>query len=330
LTPHDRALALLKVALVNLDRLHSDAKTGALVDSVTMQAGGSGLAWQRSTHVTTVEEVYALVALRAAYRALTSQLTLYSDATPDRAALHSALDGTSMAGAPGGASVVTRLQQLLRAQAEFLSNNLVDSSGLAINGYDVAKDLPDPGPTTVESQAAAVRGLLEAYLVTSQVSYRAQAQNAYAVMDQLFYHPSLRVYRPTPGEESLFVFTPPRFGIVQSALRSTYIQIAARPGNDSLRAQIEERLGRLNKLVLNGWDDRNANNKVDYPDECMRVEGTLPRSGLQMGERGLTGEIGYFFEALVSEFDHDCVPNLSYVNLPAILASEVDLTPASP
>src|SRR5262249_34121856 len=75
-TPHDRALAMLKVALVNLDRLLVDGKSGALCDFADL--GNQGIV--RSSHATTVEVVYALVALRAAYRALTSQLTLYSDA----------------------------------------------------------------------------------------------------------------------------------------------------------------------------------------------------------------------------------------------------------
>jgi hypothetical protein len=111
-----------------------------------------------------------------------------------------------------------------------------------------------------------------------------------------------------------------------------YVQIGARPGNDALRATLEARLGRLNKLVLNGWDDRNGDGRVDWPTECVSTVDGIPRSGLQMGERALTGEVGYDHQNLVFEFDHDCVPNLSYVNLPATLASELRLVPlqASP
>jgi hypothetical protein len=328
-TLHDRALAVLKVALVNLDRLHLDSKTGVLVDTAQLTKGSGGLTVSRSTHATTVEVVYSLVALRAAYRSLTSQLTEYSDATPDHVALHSALDGTSMAGAPGGATMAARIRQLLFAQAEFMRQKLVDSTGLAYNGYDIGSNAPDSTPLAVESQAAMVRGLLEAYLVTSDVSYRDLGQKAYGVLDTQFFHPALRVYRPTQGEETNFVFTPSRFGIIQSALRQMYIQIGAAPGNDALRAELETRIGRLNKLVLNGWDDRNANNHVDYPQECMNVQGGLPRSGLQMGERALTAELGLYHGQLTGELDADCVPNLSYVNLPATLASQIVLTPAS-
>lgn len=323
-TAHDRALAMIKVALLNLDRLHFDPATGALCDSAQL----SGQRVVRSSHVTTVETTYALVALRAAYRALTGQLTLYSNTTPVRAATVGALDGTSMAGAPGAASVTARLGQLMAAQAALLAGKLVGSDGVAVNGFDTKSGTADAQPTTLEAQSAAVRGLLEAYLSTSDTSYRVRAQQAYAVLEQRYYHPQLRVYRPVPGEEREFVFTPTRLGVLQSALREMYLLIGARPGSEALRAELETRLGRLNKLVLNGWDDRNDNGIVDYPAECMRVVDGLPRSGLQLGERAITGEVGFSRPELVSEYDHDCVPNLSYVNLPATLASEIRLVPA--
>ncbi len=322
-TAHDRALALVKLALVNLDRLHFDPATGALCDSAEVK-GGSVV---RSTHVTTVETTYALAALRVAYRALTAQLTLYSNTTPIRVATSGALDGTSMAGSPGAATVTARLQQLMQAQAAQLANKLVDKDGVAINGYDRVSGAADPAPTTVDSQAAAVRGLLEAYLSTSDTSYRVRAQQAYAVLEQRYYHPMLRVYRPIPAEEKEFVFTPPRLGVLHGALREMYLLVATRPGNEPLQMELEARIGRLNKLVINGWDDRNGNGTVDYPAECMRSIDGIPRSGLQMGERAITGEVGFSRPELVYEYDHDCVPNISYVNLPATLASELTLVP---
>jgi hypothetical protein len=322
-TLHDRALAVLKLALVNLDRLHVEPRRGALVDWAQLDAGQL----RRSAHVTTVETVYALVALRTAYRSLSGQLSLYSTATADRISLSSALDGTSMAGAPAAAGVLGRLSALAQAQAALLANQLVGSDGLAVNGYDLAADQADPTPTTLESQAAAIRGLLEAYLITSRADYRLRAERAYALLEQRFYQPTLRLYRPALGEEQTFSFTPSRFAILQSALRQVYILVAARPGGDALRSELEVRLGRLNKRVRNGWDDRNGDGKVDYPGECLRVQDGLPRGGLQLAERALTSELGWLAGYLVGDYDRDCVPNLSYVNLPPILAAELRLAP---
>ncbi|MFO0577333.1 MAG: hypothetical protein U1A78_25280 [Polyangia bacterium] len=322
-TAHDRALAVLKVALVNLDRLHLDPKTGALSDEAQVASGG---AISRGGHASTLDTVRALIALRTAYRALTAQLTLYSNATPDTTANATALDTTRFTGAPGGATIAQRLQQLIKAQADFLSQKLVAASGLASNGYDLAADKADAEPTTLEAQAAAVYGLLEAYLATSNADYRSRAQAAYAKLEESFYVKDLRLYRPRLGEETTFSFTPARFGVLTGALRTMYVLVAARPGQEALRTELEARIGRLNKLVLNGWDDRNSDGKVDWPGECLRVEAALPRGGLQMAERALTGELGSEMSALTSDRDRDCVPEVDDVKLPASLASEIRIT----
>jgi len=321
-TLHDRALAVLKVALVNLDRLHVDAATSALCD----RASVSGGTVTRSRHATTVDLARALVALRTVQRALSSQLTLYSNTTPDRAATATALDGTSLAGIPGGAKLADRIAQLIKAQADVLMNRLVDESGLAKNGYDLAASQPDASPTTLESQAEAIRGLLEAYLSTSNTSYRDRAQKAYEVLESRFHHPTLRIYRTTLGEDRSYTYTPVRVAALSAALRSVYQLLAMRAGQEALKQSVEQRIARFHKLVLNGWDDANQNGKVDYPGECLRVEAALPRGGMQVAERALTGELGSEMGALTADRDHDCVPEIDDAKLPALLASELVLT----
>jgi hypothetical protein len=72
---------------------------------------------------------------------------------------------------------------------------------------------------------------------------------------------------------------------------------------------------RENKLVANGWDDANGDNKVQYPQECTGA-------GLQMGERTLTGELSHPEDN--GDRDHDCVLEISVVKLPAALAGSVE------
>src|SRR5262249_48294598 len=71
-TLHDRSLAILRVSLVNLDRLHADPATGILVDDVTFQ----GATPVRGTTVSTPSLAYSILALRTALRSLSSQLEL--------------------------------------------------------------------------------------------------------------------------------------------------------------------------------------------------------------------------------------------------------------
>jgi hypothetical protein len=106
-----------------------------------------------------------------------------------------------------------------------------------------------------------------------------------------------------------------------------------------LAGLIEDRVGRLNKLVLNGWDDRDGDRMVEWPSECANL-GTGPdglpmgRGGLQMGERTLTGETGSAQDftadggarVITSDREHDCVPEISAAKLPSALASSVTFT----
>src|SRR5262249_11305100 len=74
-TLHDRALAMLRVAVVDMDRMHLDPASGVLVDDVTM----TGATPARGATVSTTSVAYTLLALRTVLRATSSQLELYSN-----------------------------------------------------------------------------------------------------------------------------------------------------------------------------------------------------------------------------------------------------------
>jgi hypothetical protein len=172
------------------------------------------------------------------------------------------------------------------------------------------------------------------------VKYRDRAASVLARLESAFYDPSARVYRTTAGDRGGEVtFTPRRFGLLQGALRDSYELIASMPGKDALVALIEERVGRLNKLVLNGWDDRDQDQMIAWPSECAQL-GVGPdgqpmgRGGLQMAERVLTGESGSLESVPIAGVDrtittdreHDCVPEIAAAGLPAALARSVTFT----
>ncbi len=325
-TLHDRSLAVLKVTLMNVDRLHFDSASASLSDTATIGAGGSVTRSRRST---TTDAAHVISALRTCYRALTAQLTLYSDATPDTLVTTTALDGTSLRGVPGGVALATRIQQLIKAQADVLAMRLVDANGVATNSYDFASGQSDSQPLRIESQAAAIVGLLDAYLATGQATYRDRAIAAYDVLDSRFYLPALATYRTSDGMDDSFSWTPDRFSAVQSALSRMYVLVAARPGGEALRTAIESRLARLNKLILNGWDDANDNGQVDYPGECLKPPTGLA-SGLMLAERALTGELGIDQGSLTSDRDRDCVLEVDDAKRAAVLGSSITLAKTSP
>jgi hypothetical protein len=332
-TLHDRALAMLRVALVNLDRLHADPTTGILVDDVTM----NGATPARGATVSTTSVAYSILGLRTALRSLSSQLELYSNNTPDTAAATTPLDAFPLNGATG-VTFGARVQDLLKKQGALLLDSLTDATGRAYAGWDVSKQAHTSEDDTLDAHTAAIRGLFAAYLATGDVSYEARARAVYARLDSVFYDAAARVYSATPAPAASVEYTPLRFALLQSALRDMYELVASRPGGEALEPVLEERVARLDKLVLNGWDDRNQNQFVDWPGECVNVQAGLPRGGLQMAERTLTGETGSLEEQLsagkprtpTSDREKDCVPEIDDAHLPAALADSITFTVTRP
>jgi hypothetical protein len=317
---------MMRVAIVNLDRLHVDPASSIIVDDVAF----SGATPARGSTVSTTTIAYALLGLRTVLRSCGSELELYSNNTPDTARL-GVLDGVPIA-FPGNATLTFsgRLRQLVRAQAELLYTSLTDATGRAYAGWNVAAGTPIDPSDVLDAHTAAVRGLFAAYLATGDVKYRTRAIAVYDRLEATFYQADARIYTETAGAQAV-QYTPLRFALLQSTLRDMYELVAALPGGESRELVLEDRLARLNKLVLNGWDDRNSDQQVFDP-ECIQYDGIhFPRGGLQMAERALTGELGRATDEGPTgppsvDRDTDCVPEVDDAQLPAALADSITLT----
>jgi hypothetical protein len=330
-TLHDRALAMIRVAVVDLDRLHYDPVAGALADDVAMD----GATPTRGTTASTVDAAYAILALRTVSRSLSSQLELYSNNLPDQAVGVTPLDRLPL-GLPADpdATFSARAHDLLVAEADLLYDHLTDESGRAWSAWDLVAGAPTSEDDLLDPHTAAVRGLFAAYLATGDTRYRERAVAVFDRAEATFYDPEARIWSRVPAPVDEVTWDPLGFALLQSALRDVYLLVATRPGGEGRAAGIEAHLGRLDKLVLNGWNDRDFDEVVDWPDECVDVEDGLPRGGLQRGERTLSGEIGYQEQALrpgqpftpTSDREHDCVPEIDDAHAPAALAASLTLT----
>ncbi|HMG56208.1 MAG TPA: hypothetical protein VK601_22065, partial [Kofleriaceae bacterium] len=331
-TLHDRALAVIRAAIVSLDRVHGDPASQLLVDTVAMTGGAP----VRGHTIATPWLAYTLLGLRTVRRSLAAQLQLYSNNTPDSAAGPSPLDALPLhfPGQPA-LTFTQRLGQLIDAQAALLYDHLTDASGRAWRGWDVAAGAPVDDADVLDAHTAAVRGLFAAFLATGDVRYRTRAIAVFARIEHVFYDPVARVYSETAAPVDEVEYTPLRFALLQSALRDMYELVAARPGGEPLEPVIEDRIGRLNKLVLNGWDDRDHDLTRASFEECANQTDQFPHGGLQMAERTLTGEFGSEGEHIPHPFhtvdrDLDCVPEVDDAHLPAMLAGSVTLHIARP
>jgi len=331
-TLHDRALAMLRVALVDMHRMHVDPASGIPVDDVSMTAGSP----VRGTTLQSTTAAYALLALRTARRTLTDQLTLYLNTKPDTACISTPIDSPA---AVKGEPATTLLNQDIGALAELFYAKLTDATGRAWPGWDVSKGAVSSNDDLLDSHTAAVRALLLAYLSTGDTKYRDRALTVFERVDATFWDPRARIYRPMAGDTSSTVtYTPMRFALVQAMLRDTYELIGAVDGQAALASVLLDRVARMNKLVLNGWDDRNGNGTVDYPEECafQPIEhaddpgGGVSKGGLQMAERTLSGETGSVTDVFdggprvaAKDREHDCVPEISVAHLPSALADSI-------
>jgi hypothetical protein len=310
-SPHDRALAVIKVALVDIDRLHWDDAHHVLVDTASVSSSG---AVQRGSIVSALDAAWAIIGMRQALRSIGSTLTLYSNDTPDTHGAPTALDGVKLDGA--AAPLAGRVLTMITAEADFLADQLSDANGAVANSFDVAAGTRDLTPTRIESEAAVIRALLDAYLATSNERYRQAAMKSYADLERRFWMTDVRAFRTIAGESDRIVWTPLAHGTLQGALRQYWKLVARRPGNERVAAELLERVKRQNKLVLNGWDDANGDDVVQYPAECTGA-------GLQMGERALTGELARIDDR--GDRDRDCVIEISLAKRPAALAAELVL-----
>jgi hypothetical protein len=337
-TLHDRALAMMRFLIVTLDRVHRDPTTGILVDDATVTAGVP----TPGATVTTSSAAYTIVALRNARRSLSSLLQLYSNTTPDQEVGFTPLDGIPFTGAPGNASFSQRLTALINAESSLLLNKLTTEDGHAYDGWDVAQDSAMDTQDTLDAHTAAIRGLLAAYLATGNGAYRTRAVAVFNRMDRVFWDRSARMYDATPAPNMTVAYTPLRFAMLEAALRDLWELVGNQPGQAALGQLVQGRIGRVIKLVLNGWDDRNTDQAVQWPQECTNfdADGGFPLGGLQLAERALSGEVGSVNDdikmynpatrVITTDRESDCVSDIAAVGLPSALANEVDFSRASP
>ncbi|HEY1694971.1 MAG TPA: hypothetical protein VGG39_22540 [Polyangiaceae bacterium] len=326
-TVHDRSLAVIRVAFVDLDRIHVDPASGVVLDTATVT--GAGGAVTRGTAVTTTNLAHVIVALRQTVLSINGSITQYGAPDPSpEADLGGILNPLpfhppASANLDGGAPLFSqRVRQVFLANAAFVRDVLTQADGTVANGATIVggKATASTDPASLESQTAAARALTEAFLMTGDETYRTRARAVITKLDASFFGPATLLYRQTAGGPEQIDMTPERFAWLQSALRETYktLYVVGDPVLD--RGVLEQRIARVNKLFLNGWDDVNGDQVIDKPEECLGGR-------LQMGEQALTGELGR--DGLgrpTADRDGDCVIEIAHSRSASVQASHVLFT----
>ncbi len=336
---HDRALGVLRVAFVDLDRIHGDPVTHVLMDTATVGAGG---VVTRGNTVTTVALAHEMIGMRQALLSVNAAITEYGATDPDPAAdAQGVLNAVTLH--PGGGSATlgysAQVRATILANAQFVRDVLTRDDGTVANsaaltptgagdagsagdgGSDAGTGtfVPSFGNATLETQTAAVRALTEAYLITSDTSYRDRARLVVQHLLDAFYSPTARMFRGLEGGADDVVMTSERFAWLLSSLRETYKSLTLPTdvaGTPLSRPALEDLVQRVIKLYMNGWDDLNGDGKVDT-SECLA-------SRMQNGEQALTGELGQDQAGLpTTDRDSDCVLEIDDESFGSVMAGQV-------
>ena len=321
-TVHDRSLAVLRIAFVDLDRIHADPTTGVLLDTATISGGSV----TRQSTVTTSTLAHVLLALRQTVLSLNGSISQYGAPDPSPAAdlggILNPLPFTPPASSfvDGGAPDFSqRVRQVFVTNAAFVLGVLTQSDGTVANSATLTagQATVSTDPTTIETQASAARAMTEAFLMTGDPAYQARAQAIVKKMDSAFFSVPAQLYRQQADGPDQIVMTPERYGWLQSALRETYksLYVVGDPVLD--RSVLESRIARIGKLYLNGWDDLNGDQIIEKPQECLNGR-------MQMAEQALTGELGRdALGRVAADRDGDCVIELAHAMTASVQASEV-------
>jgi hypothetical protein len=324
-TVHDRALAVIRLAFIDLDRIHADPTLGVITDSATISGGQV----TRSGTVTTATLAHVIIALRQAVLSLNGSITQYGAPDPSPAAdllgILNPLPFTPPAGSDidGGAPLFSqRVRQVFLTNAAFVRDVLTQADGTVANSATIAGGVATPSTdvTTIETQTAAARALTEAFLMTGDTTYSVRAQAVIKQLAAAFYSAPARMYRQTANGADQIIMTPERFAWLESALRETYKSLYVPQDPVLDRIVLEDRIERVIKLYLNGWDDLNADQVIDSPQECLAGR-------MQMAEQALTGELGR--DGLgrpTADRDGDCVIELAHAQKASVQASQVLFT----
>jgi hypothetical protein len=321
-TVHDRALGVIRVAFVDLDRMHADPVLGIVMDTATVSGG---VATPSST-VTTENLAHVLIALRQTVLSLNGSITQYGAPDPsplaDRQGILNPLPFHPPASAEidGGAPDFSqRVRQVFMTNAAFVRDVLTQADGTVANSATLSsgKATLSTDPVLLETQTAAARALTEAYLMTGDETYRDRARAVIGRLDSDFYSAPARMYRQEAQGPDQIHMNSERFAWLESALRESFktLYVAGDPVLD--RSVLQDRIERVIKLYLDGWDDLNGNQVIDAPTECLQGR-------MQLGEQALTGELGRDgMGRPVADRDGDCVLELAHAKSASVQASDV-------
>jgi len=181
--PFDLFMSASKIIAMNLLAMHFNQTEGTFVDVSNLNAGSV----QRGNQITTFNAGYTLAILKQVVEEF------------------------------NGMDLSNMTKDAIISQANFIVNNLYDGNGRFYNSFTIGSGADNSG-TSVEAQAAAIRGLIAAFEVTGDINYKNAADKGYDYLISNFYVPSAKAFKTTDGN-FIATYTPLNFAVIAGALR---------------------------------------------------------------------------------------------------------------
>lgn len=219
---------IANLSFQNLANLHFNKKAGTFV---TKYDG------KQNAQVTTFDAAYSLVALSIYQRS--------QDALPVGYA--SAAGGDVDLATPQGKQALA----LIKAQADYIVNELVAKNGLVYDGATLGKSVTKT--QSLDAQFAAIRGLVAAFLATEDASYKQAARSIFLAVEKNMYDDELGTWAQTPGRAT--IHTPYTAAAISGGLRETMLHLANEEGEHIPALELQhltERYTAWFKRVVNG------------------------------------------------------------------------------
>lgn len=187
----DLFMGTSKVLTLNILAMHYNLTEGTFVDEANLNGG----VVQQGSYISTFNAGYTIAILKQVVEEFT------------------------------GSPLAQSTQDALIAQADFIVNNLQHQSGRFYNGYTIGTGA-DVSATLLETQSAAIRGLVAAYELTNDANYFNAAQSGYNYLISNFYVSSLSAFRSEDGN-NLATYTPLNFAALSGALREANLVLGS-------------------------------------------------------------------------------------------------------
>jgi hypothetical protein len=213
----------------NIAALHFNEKAGTFVTE--FKDGKQG------TEVKTFDAAYSLVALSIFQRAQDALPVGYASADGGDVNLKSAQGKQALA--------------MIKAQADFIVNNLVAKNGLVNDGLTLGGKVATR--TSLDAQFATIRGLVAAFLATGDESYKVAARNIYLAVEKNQFDKNINTWAEQPGQVT--THTPYTSAAISGGLREVMLHLKNEEGenNPALELQLlTERYATWFKTVING------------------------------------------------------------------------------